>query len=74
MFIVHDFVIAFWQVYFELNVKNVVKIHCDRMTFDYYPNNIPLIAHEYLLVPADISNQINKIRQVQIFCLGYRFA
>ena len=49
----------------------MANIHCDRMTFNYNPNNIPLIDCEYLLVPADISNQINKIRQVRIFCPAY---
>ena len=32
------------------------NIYCDGMNYDYPKNNIPLIALNYILVPADIFN------------------
>ena len=45
---------SFWiNLCKSMNNRN---IYCDGMNYDYPKNNIPLIALNYILVPADIFN------------------
>ena len=45
---------SFWINLCKL--MNNRNIYCDGMNYDYPKNNIPLIALNYILVPADIFN------------------
>ena len=45
---------SFWINLCKL--MNNRNIYCDGMNYDYSKNNIPLIALDYILVPADIFN------------------